>query len=247
MPSCSLRKAALPVSAAVGGMVLPALIYFWFNPSGVTAKGWAIPMATDIAFAVGVLALLGKRVPISLKIFLLALAIVDDLGAVLCIATFYTEEIRTAGLLIAVGGMISVLCARGLGLKSYFWYIPMGVLIWIGMLYSGVHATIAGVVVGLLTPYTFSAGKGSLLSFSPLDDLIHLLHPWVSFGIMPIFALANAGIPLVGMNAESVAESPVSLGVGRFYPLSFRRIPLLAASLGRQCYSRLSRFCLISV
>jgi NhaA family Na+:H+ antiporter len=210
----SLRKAALPISAALGGMILPGLIYFWINPSGPAVNGWAIPMATDIAFAVGVLALLGPRVPLSLKIFLLALAIVDDLGAVLVIATFYTEEIRTIGFYIAGGGVAAVLVFQHFGLRSYFWYVPIGIIVWIGMLYSGVHATVAGVVVGLLTPYTFSAAKNSNATFSPLDELIHFLHPWVSFGIMPIFALANAGIPIGGVDAGTLVENPVSMGVG---------------------------------
>lgn len=210
----TFRKATLPVAAAFGGMLVPALIYFTLNPTGTMFRGWAIPMATDIAFALGVLLLLGKRIPLSLKIFLLALAIVDDLGAVLIIATFYTEEIRGIGLLIASAGILAILAARWLKIKSYFLYIPLGVLLWVGVLYSGIHATIAGVLLGLLTPHRFPSSKRGGKTYSPLEDLIHKLNPYVSYGIMPIFAIANAGIPLSGISLTTVTESTVTKGVG---------------------------------
>lgn len=209
----SFRQAALPVFAALGGMILPATIYLIFNSSSVMAKGWAIPMATDIAFALGVLTLLGKRVPLSLKIFLLTLAIVDDLGAIIVIATFYTEEIRSLGLWLAFAGIVGVIGARSLGLKSYFFYLPLGLILWLGIFYSGIHATIAGVILGFLTPASFANERKSGATFSPLDNLIHMLHPWVSFGIMPIFALTNAGIPFAGVTPSSLLADSVSIGV----------------------------------
>lgn len=209
----SIRKAALPVSAAIGGMIVPAAIYILMNPHGAAARGWAIPMATDIAFALGVLTLLGKRVPLSLKIFLLALAIVDDLGAIFVIATFYSNEIRETGIYIASFAALAIVAARAIGLRRYLAYVPLGIILWIGILYSGVHATIAGVIVGLLTPSNLRIERGGLDSVSPIDDLIYKLHPWVSFGIMPIFALANAGIPIAGATPAGFFGNSISMGV----------------------------------
>lgn len=232
----SIRKAALPVFAAFGGMIAPAAIYFWINPAGEPSRGWAIPMATDIAFALGVLTLFGKRVPLALKVFLLALSIVDDLGAVLVIATVYTSEIKALGLLIAMGAAAALLLARSLRVRSYLAYIPIGVALWFGVLFSGVHATVAGVIIGLLTPFSFSSGAAKLNDFSPLNELIHTLHPWVSFAIMPIFALANAGIPLSGISASVFFDNSVSMGVmlGLFLgkPLGIMSACLLAVALG---------------
>lgn len=209
----SLKKAALPVAAALGGMIVPAIIYAVFNFRGEGASGWGIPMATDIAFALGILSLFGKRVPLSLKVFLLALAIVDDLGAILVIAFFYTKEIRVEGLLLAALGLGSVVALKRFRIKSYFFYIALGVVTWFGVLYSGIHATIAGVSMGLLTPLIFQTSSEGTSSYSPLDQLVQWLHPWVSFGIMPIFALANAGISLRGLNVSELIVHPVHQGV----------------------------------
>lgn len=209
----TLRKAALPIAAALGGMIVPAMIYLFFNRGSDAANGWAVPMATDIAFALGVLTLFGSRVPLSLKIFLLALAIVDDLGAVVIIAFFYTEEIRIIGLAVLATAVGMTFLAKHFGLRSYFIYLVLGVAAWAGTLYSGVHATVAGVLLGLMTPYLIPADSKSLNSYSPLDDLIHKLHPWVSFGVMPIFALANAGISLQGADFGEIASDPIFSGV----------------------------------
>lgn len=209
----SRQKAALPVAAALGGMVAPALIYYFLNPQGAGASGWGVPMATDIAFALGILSLFGKRVPLSLKVFLLALAIVDDLGAILVIAFFYTKEIRYEGLLVALVALAVMWGERKKGIKSYAAYVPFGVLAWFGVLYSGVHATVAGVLIGFLTPLSFKVSKDSAQTYSPLDNLVHYLHPWVSFGIMPVFALANAGIDLRGLNLSELIAHPIHQGV----------------------------------
>lgn len=191
----SVPKAALPILAALGGMILPALIYRCFNPSAPTAHGWGIPMATDIAFAVGVLSLFGRRVPLALKVFLLALAIADDLGAVLVIAVFYTERIfplYLAGAAVIFGG-VAYGWRRGWALVQ----IPLAIAAWYCFLRSGVHATIAGVILGLLVP------------LQPLHAVVRALHPYVNFLIMPIFALANAGVSLHGIELSH----PVTLGI----------------------------------
>ncbi len=208
----SLQKAALPVCAAIGGMIAPAVIYFLINPEGHASRGWAIPMATDIAFALGILSLFGPRVPLALKVFLLTLAIVDDLGAVIVIAAVYTNEIKTLGLYVATSGVLCILLARYLGIRSYVFYVFLGVILWLGVFYSGVHSTIAGVILGLLTPHSYAIKRNSPLTFSPINELIHYLHPWVSFGIMPIFALTNAGISLAGGHSV-ISERSVSNGV----------------------------------
>ncbi len=209
----TLKKAALPIAAALGGMVVPAVVYLALNSRGGVPAGWAIPMATDIAFALGVLTLFGKRVPLSLKIFLLALAIVDDLGAVLVIAFFYTEEVRGIGLSILAASLISIWLLQRFRFRTYLPYLVFGVIAWGGTLYSGIHATIAGVLLGLLTPNLVSSGLNNESDFSPLDDLIHILHSWVSFGIMPIFALANAGVSLRGADFGEILSSPIFSGV----------------------------------
>jgi NhaA family Na+:H+ antiporter len=209
----TVKKAVLPVAAALGGMVLPALIYYFFNPSAPSANGWGVPMATDIAFALGILTLFGKRVPLPLKIFLLALAIVDDLGAVLVIAIFYTKEIRIEGLAAAAAALSVMWFMRRIGIKSYLAYTAWGVVAWGGVMYSGVHATVAGVLIGLLTPLAYKISRESRTTYSPLDNLVHWLHPWVSFGIMPIFALANAGITLRGIEISELIQNPIHQGV----------------------------------
>lgn len=209
----SLKKAALPLAAALGGMIVPALIYAYFNRAGAGASGWGIPMATDIAFAVGVLALFGKAVPLALKVFLLAVAIVDDLGAILVIAFFYTASIKAMGLVGAAAAFALILGLRFSGLRAYWIYVLPGAAVWLGFLYSGVHATIAGVLLGLAAPIAFPAARGSAEKFSPVDDLIHYLHPWVSFGIMPVFAFANAGIDLRDIAISEVVLNPINVGI----------------------------------
>ena len=197
---------ALPAFAALGGMVIPALFYVVLNLSTPeTLRGWAIPSATDIAFALGILALLGKRVPTSLKIFLAALAIIDDLGAVIIIAIFYTAEIH----LWALGGVAVVTAAliglNLMGVKRLALYLPLGVVLWYFMHESGVHATLSGVVLALTIP-TDQSGH------SPLHRLEHGLHTWVAFAIVPLFGFANAGVSLAGINIEQLAH-PVTLGI----------------------------------
>jgi Na+:H+ antiporter, NhaA family len=199
------KQRALPAFAAIGGMAVPAAFYVWINRnSPETMAGWAIPSATDIAFALGILALLGKRVPVTLKVFLAALAILDDLGAVVIIALFYTAEIH----LWALGGVAAAAAALiGLnmsGIKRLAPYLLIGAALWYFMLQSGVHATIAGVLLALTIP----AGD----DHSPLHRLEHGLHKWVAFGIVPVFGFANAGVSLAGINLETLMQ-PVTLGI----------------------------------
>lgn len=203
------KKAALPLAAAFGGMVVPAIVYYTFNPIYPDIKGWGIPMATDIAFAVGVLTLFGKRVPFSLKIFLLALAIVDDLGAVLVIAFFYTKTISGMALGIAAILFFSVVLLQKAGIQSKLYYLLVGALAWLAILKSGVHATIAGVIIGFLTPVKPFAEEQK----APLDELVTMLHPWVSYFIMPIFALSNAGVALVGADVGALMSTGIFKGV----------------------------------
>ena len=184
----SPKKAMLPILAAVGGVVVPAGIYFLLNKGHDTAGGWGIPMATDIAFAIAVITLLGKKVPISLKIFLAALAIVDDLMAILVIAAFYTEEVQLTYLLYALGIFIVLIVFNKLGVKNLLFYIIPGVFIWYFIHHSGIHATIAGVLVAMTLPTTLDATE------SPLEKLEHALVKPVNFLIMPLFALANTNI-----------------------------------------------------
>jgi NhaA family Na+:H+ antiporter len=209
----SPKQAALPIAAALGGMIFPALIYHFFNQHAPNAHGWGIPMATDIAFALGVLTLFGNRVPLSLKIFLLAIAIVDDLGAILVIAFFYTSKINGQGLVIAVLCIGLMMLIKAMGVRSYLAYIIFGSIAWLGVLLSGVHATIAGVVIGLITPLTYPSGNGSNKTYSPLEYLGNKLHPWVSYGIMPIFALANSGINITGADLNQLIQNPIHQGV----------------------------------
>lgn len=202
-------RAILPVLAAIGGMALPAAIYALINIGDpVALRGWAIPTATDIAFAVGVLAILGDRVPTSLKAFLLALAIIDDLGAIIIIAVFYTSDLSMLSLGLAAIG-IGVLVALNLsGVTRVAPYVLTGIFIWVCVLKSGVHATLAGVVVALAVPLHGADEDGA----SPLERLEHNLAPWVLFGVMPLFAFANAGVSLSGMSFGSLFE-PIPLGV----------------------------------
>ena len=245
------KKAALPAMAALGGMILPAAVFVVINAdAGAEAlRGWGIPMATDIAFSLGILALVGTRAPVGVKLFLLALAIVDDIGAIAVIAIFYTDDLSFGYLALGLAGIVAISVATNVNIRSNAVYLPLGVLVWFAFLESGVHATIAGVIVGLLTParplYTpeeFDATTRSVLdyypsesrdegskelaehearlvsevareSISPLDRALHGLHNWSSFVIIPIFALANAGVRFVGLDVGEAFTSSVSIGV----------------------------------
>ncbi|KPC08868.1 Na+/H+ antiporter NhaA [Pseudomonas syringae] len=205
----SWSQRALPGFAALGGMVVPALIYVAFNwGQPETIGGWAIPAATDIAFALGVLSLLGKRVPLSLKIFLSALAILDDLGAVLIIALFYTSDLSIPMLLAALGSIAVLVALNRLGVKKLLPYLVVGALLWFFMLQSGIHATLAGVALALCIPL----GKADEEASSPLLYLEEKLHPWVAFAVVPIFGFANAGVSLAGITVDKLVD-PVPLGV----------------------------------
>jgi NhaA family Na+:H+ antiporter len=186
------RVAALPALAAVGGVVVPALVYLAIVGGGEAARGWGIPMATDIAFAVGILALLGRRASAGAKLFLLSVAIVDDIIAILVIAVFYSSSINLWWLAGALVGLLAVVGLRRLGVVSPWGYVPLGVVVWVATLESGVHATLAGVALGLLTPARPVAGR------DVLEELEHALHPVSAFLVIPIFAVANAGVDLRG-------------------------------------------------
>ncbi len=224
-----LRNAALPLAAAVGGMLMPAIIFATLNAGRDSAAGWAVPMATDIAFAVGILTLLGSRVPPALRVLLLALAVIDDIGAIIVIALFYSAGIALEGIVLVGVGVTLALTFRAAGVRAPLLYVAPGVVVWAGLLVSGIHPTIGGVVLGLLTPVRpwfgpsgFAATTQAQLEQLPADDriallssldrinearqeavspverLIHALHPWVAFVVMPVFALANAGVVLGG-------------------------------------------------
>ena len=185
----SLKNASLPIVAAVGGMVVPALIYFFFNNGTEYANGWAIPMATDIAFSLAIISLLGKSVPVSLKIFLTALAIVDDLGAIMVIAIFYTDQIHWSYLGLSALMVLFLVLLNFFNFKKHIFYLIPGILLWYFMHHSGIHATIAGVLLAFTIPTNVSATE-----ISPLEKLEQKLHLPVSFLIMPLFALANTNI-----------------------------------------------------
>lgn len=247
----SMRQALLPVSAALGGMVFPALVFVLFNAGTDGISGWGIPMSTDIAFALGILALLGKRIPLSLKVFLAALAIADDLGAILVIAIFYTEKIVVAGLVIAFVFWIILVILSRLGIYTPIIYFMLAIGVWFGFATSGIHATIGGVLVAmtipahsLIDPNRFldviyeklpkledgNQDKRGILSENqkkeaviaieeaihdvepPLVQVEHSLQPWVTFVVMPLFALSNAGVTITGNLIETITH-PVSLGV----------------------------------
>ena len=247
----SVRKASLPAMAALGGMVVPALIYVSFVAStgGDALNGWGIPMATDIAFSVGVIALLGSRVPIGAKLFLLALAIVDDIGAILVIAVFYTAELSMIWLGIAIGVLLVIFASRQAGIRSTAVYLPLALIVWFAFLESGVHATIAGVILGLMVPahalysdtdfrrragwilerYNMDAASPNARerldqdaleleaiareSVPPLERYEYRLHRFSSFVVVPLFALANAGIRFADLDVVAAIFSPVALGV----------------------------------
>jgi NhaA family Na+:H+ antiporter len=201
----------LPGIAAVGGMVIPALIYLAFN-RGPTAAGWAIPAATDIAFALGVIALLGNRVPASLRVFLAALAIIDDLGAVLIIAMFYTVGLSLPDLAGAGVALAVLIAMNRLGVRRLSPYLLVGLVLWVLVLRSGIHATLAGVMLAFTIPMECTPGRSDADSVSPLHRLEHKLHLPVSFLIVPVFGLANAAVPVLGLPPGALI-APVTLGV----------------------------------
>ena len=202
------KQAMLPIIGAVGGMVVPALFYILINYSNsATLNGWAIPSATDIAFSLGVLSLLGKRVPISLKVFLTALAIIDDLGAIVIIAFFYSGNIEIKYLILMLVTLIVLIGLNKFKVKSFLAYLIAGIFLWDFTHQSGVHATIAGVLLALTIPHDIKINKQSMLL-----KLEHVLSPYVAFGIMPIFAFANAGVSLEGLTVATLLN-PVPLGI----------------------------------
>ena len=246
----SPKRAALSITAAAGGMIVPALLYALLNRGGTGAAGWGIPMATDIAFALGVLTLLGKRVPLSLKVFVTAVAIVDDLGAVLVIALFYTAQISWLALGIAAALLLLMVLGNRLGIRSPAPYLVVGIGVWLALLQSGIHATLAGVLAALTIPARSTIDAAEYLHRAqlylaefqedvqhdrkvptadqrdavhslevasrqldaPLMRLERMMHPWVAFGVMPVFALANAGVA-IGDDLVATMASPITLGV----------------------------------
>lgn len=244
----SRRKAALPVVAAVGGMAAPAMVYLLFNSSGDSVVGWGIPMATDIAFALGVLALLGRRVPAELRVFLLGLAVVDDLGAIVIIAAFYTDAIHWASLGLGIAMFAVIAACIRLGIRSLGFYLILCIVMWQFFLESGIHATLAGVLVAAIIPteprlhrrdyagaidnllhdYRLAMEKNdeekaqtiveqieqlSRGTEGPMERLEGIVHPWVSFVILPVFALANAGVVFTSATLSEAFASPVTIGV----------------------------------
>jgi NhaA family Na+:H+ antiporter len=211
----SIRQAVLPAIAAAGGMLAPAAVYAvtnWGDPAAM--RGWAIPAATDIAFALGVLLLLGERVPVALKVFLLSVAIFDDLGAIAVIAVFYTEQISGAALLAAALFVLMLAALNRSGVMRPAAYLLVGVPLWVAVLKSGAHATLAGVILAFFVPIRSASGESGEPGEpqSPLKSLEHALHPWVAFGILPMFAFANAGVPVTGLSVADLLH-PVPLGI----------------------------------
>jgi NhaA family Na+:H+ antiporter len=207
----SIKQVALPGIAAVGGMAIPALIFVFFNQGDSFAmKGWAIPTATDIAFALGILSLLGNRVPISLKLFLLALAIIDDLGAIVIIAIFYTSDLSTLSFVIASIALLSLFTINRMGVISKAAYILLGIVLWVSVLKSGVHATLAGVALAFMIPLNSKDKNGNHFSMS--KEMEHELHTWVTFLILPMFAFVNAGVDLRNISVSELF-GPVPLGI----------------------------------
>ena len=202
------KQALLPIIAAIGGMLVPALIYVYINfQTGDTLNGWAIPSATDIAFSLGVLSLLGSRVPISLKVFLTALAIIDDLGAIVIIAFFYSGDLSIKYLSLLLITFIVLIILNKFNIKKFIPYLLLGLILWFFTHESGIHATISGVLLATVIPH-----RKKEKDFSLLTKIEHSISPYVAFGIMPLFALANAGVSLSGMNFDSLLL-PVPLGI----------------------------------
>lgn len=234
----SVSKLALPGIAALGGMIVPALVFVMFNYGDEFAiKGWAIPTATDIAFALGILSLLGKRVPVSLKIFLMALAIIDDLGAIVVIALFYTQKLSTLSISIALASMFILFVMNRLGVIRKAAYMIVGIVLWVSVLKSGVHATLAGVTLAFFIPLSSKDKDGN--SFSIANQLEHDLHYWVAFLILPLFAFVNAGVDLRNISLDGMSSSvPLGIMAGLFlgkqlgvFGFSWLAIKLKLASL----------------
>jgi NhaA family Na+:H+ antiporter len=207
------KQALLPIIAAVGGMLVPALIYIYINfGNAVTLNGWAIPSATDIAFSLGVLSLLGSRVPLSLKVFLTALAIIDDLGAIVIIALFYSGDLNIMYLSLMLLAFIVLLVLNKLNIKKFFPYFIVGIFLWDFTHQSGIHATISGVLLATIIPH-----RKKEKDFSLLIKLEHAISPYVAFGIMPLFAFANAGVSLQGISLSSLLDKvPLGILLGLF-------------------------------
>lgn len=263
-----LKRAALPLAAAVGGMVAPAGIYLLLN-GGPTSRGWGVPMATDIAFAVGVLALLGRRVPAALRVLLLALAVIDDVGSILVIALFYSSQLSFEGFAVSALGLAAIFAMQRFGVRSALAYVAPGAVVWAGFYQAGIHPTLAGVIIGLLTPVAAGLGREHFLktthasvaaledqrfqdshgllphlknlnlarreALSPVERLQHQLHGWVAFGVMPLFALANAGVPLgqISLEGQSLKVfTGVLLGLLLGKPLGIIAVSWLCNRLG---------------
>ncbi|MFN0246304.1 MAG: Na+/H+ antiporter NhaA [Kofleriaceae bacterium] len=262
----TFRRAALPLAAALGGMLVPAIIYVAFNAGKAGSAGWAIPMATDIAFAVGVLTLLGSRVPNTLRVLLLALAVIDDIGAIVIIAIFYSGGLELYGFGIAAVGLAGAFAMRAAGVRQPLLYLAPGLLVWAGMYIGGIHPTLAGVILGLATPVLPWFGpsgfaettrtqlegldendRHALLhrldainaarkeAVSPVERLIHALHPWVAFVIMPVFALANAGVSFGGADLSGDAFwifVGIVAGLALGKPIGIAGMALLSSRVG---------------
>ena len=205
----SPSQVVLPGIAAIAGIAAPALVYIWFNgQDAVAIEGWAIPSATDIAFALGVFSLFGSRLPLSLKLFLLSVAIFDDIGAIMIIALFYSSDLSTLSLIVAGSALLLLFAFNRLSVRSQAAYIMVGMVVWVAVLKSGVHATLAGFAIAWFIPLKLKNNNGQAM----LPHLEHSLHPWVSFAILPLFAFANAGISLTGISLEALLN-PVPLGI----------------------------------
>ena len=213
----SVSQVTLPIVAAVGGMVVPAAIYVYFNGGDPEAiRGWAIPTATDIAFALGILSLLGNRVPLSLKVFLMALAIIDDLGAIVIIALFYTTELSTMSIIIASAALAILVAMNRMGVVKHSAYFVIGAILWVSVLKSGVHATLAGVALAFTIPIKGVDEHGE--EVSPLKVIEHALHYWVAFFILPLFAFVNAGVNVSGISMEQMGGAvPLGIMLGLFF------------------------------
>jgi len=212
----SLRQVSLPAIAAIGGMLVPAAIYLAFNSNNpIAVNGWAIPTATDIAFALGILSLLGKRVPVSLKIFLMALAIIDDLGAIVIIAIFYTTDLSMLSIVVALVSILALIALNMFGVTKKAAYFIVGIILWVSVLKSGVHATLAGVALAFTIP--LNAKDENNQPISPLKDIEHGLHFWVAFFILPLFAFVNAGVNITEISLQQMSGSvPMGIMLGLF-------------------------------
>jgi Na+:H+ antiporter, NhaA family len=225
------KRAALPIIAALGGVVTPIVVFLAIS-GGHHADGWGIPMATDAAFAIGVLALLGDRVGVGVKLFLVTIAVVDDVAAILVIAVAYTDHLSLGWLALAVVGLLATVAMRLLGVRRILLFVPIGLFVWVATFESGIHATLAGVALALITPATPVAGR------DVLGELEHRLHPWVNYAILPLFALANAGVKLGGGELSDADGRRVALAValglvvGKFVGIAGATLGALKLRLG---------------